>query len=83
MKEGKIDKKGDLWILRGKKLKRMDCRGSGVLTRGFLLKSFKVLTCCDHCSLFGEPEPYPESRTTLEICRGRILAFDKFTDERG
>ena len=69
--EGKISEKGILYIERAGVMKLQGCPYGGDW-------------CGDGCPLFGEP--IPEQGTTsaiLELCHGKKLFLDKFTDERG
>lgn len=79
--KGRIDKHGNLVIVRGGEEVHQICRpGNGGLS--------SCLPHCRHdCSLFGEPEwemdeGIPTGRTLLQICK-RTLTFDEFVDERG
>jgi len=70
--EGKIDKKGNLWIKRKSKWKLQ-------------FHSCEEVPCGDWCPLFWEPGelvPTAPGLTLLKICNDRILTFTKFTDER-
>ena len=75
--KGKIDKNGKLWIERANMMKEQHC-----------LEHPKTTTCGDQCPQFGEPESiYAGENATpdlieVEICQGRRLQFDEFTDER-
>ena len=87
--KGKIDSSGYLWIERGEKMKPQQClsmvkhssHGSvGMGTRS----SVSNRSCGDWCPLFGEPILFQRGvcDNNLMLCQGRILHFDKFTDER-
>jgi len=75
--EGKINNGGILEIKRGKNYVKQDC-----------LEQPDGRYCSDHCPQFGEPEfvsPFKANigvTMVLRICQGRILDFEKFTDER-
>jgi len=69
--KGKIDKCGNLHIMRAGKMKRQYC-------------PYYVITdqepCGDWCPMFVEPDK--ETKTTrLEICSGNLF-FNDFTDDR-
>ena len=77
--KGKIDK-ASLWIMRGGEFKRQMCpfvQDSGL--------EFPPQPCGGWCPLFGEPihSSFPSPGVvSLEICGGKTLRFDEFTDER-
>ena len=78
---GKIDSNGWLRIERGGKERLQECP--------FTQKTFQVnnLTirepCGDRCPLFGEPKLEIDGKSAIiEICNGKTLFLDKFTDER-
>jgi hypothetical protein len=80
--EGKINKEGQLEIIKGGQILLQFCP----FTKDF---------CSEDCALFGEPVPelgsyydknndvdYKETgKIELELCH-KTLIFDKFTDER-
>ena len=70
--KGKIDKLGYLWIERTNMMKEQHC-----------LEHLRTTTCGDQCPQFGEPHGGQNTKKiTLDICQGRDLWFDEFTDER-
>jgi len=82
---GKIDAQGCLWIERGGVWVQQMCHYStdDVGAR---------FACAHDCPLFGEPkEPslcvYVKDQwkegIAIDICQGRTLFFEQFTDERG
>ena len=82
--EGKIDENGVLEIKRAGKMQAMNCKPGGIAIGG-ISENFEIEACCgDSCPLFGEPSSVnkKDARVILIICQGRVLAFDKFTDER-
>lgn len=68
--KGKIDKDGVLHIERAGVMRQQWCPQSGG-------------HCGDWCPHFGEPK-YDRGReaTVIDICSGKRLVFDEFTDER-
>lgn len=71
--DGKISKDGILYIRRGDKLKKQFCQ--------FCAGD----TCGDLCPQFGEPVHVCNNETnawTFDICQGKHLTFENFTDER-
>ncbi len=70
--KGKIDKEGILYIERAGKLKNTYCP-----------YQVEMISCCDECPLFGEPEVVKmiggggglDGSCKIEICNGKILYF--------
>ena len=79
--DGKICKDGSLEIKRTDLFKTQDCPFRSYHFHG------KQESCGDWCPHFGEPKPqcsehsFP-AKVILEICHGKILYFDKFSDQR-
>lgn len=83
---GKIDEQGCLWIERGGVWQKQYCM---FFT---LPDGYEEPKMCGHnCPLFGEPkEPslcvYVKDQwkegIAIDICQGRQLIFEQFTDER-
>ena len=73
---GKIDIDGSLNIKRYKNMDMTYCPYC-VTPDGD-----QLLSCGDWCPQFGEPKDNGMGGTNLQICQGRTLVFDKFTDER-
>lgn len=74
---GKIDKDGYLYIVRGNKLSIAGCP--------FVLTPTCHVKCGDWCALFGEPERNYDCKKNyfhrLELCK-KTLIFKEFIDER-
>ena len=80
--KGKINRDGVLELWRVYQFRVMECKRSGMAVVD-LGRSPVIASCGDDCALFGEPNPWSETRNIeLEICEGRILSFDEFSDER-
>lgn len=76
---GKIDVHGGLCIERAGVMWEQNC------PRDHLDIRFEPIRCSQSCPLFGEPDKaYIGERSVVrfEICEGRALIFDHFTDER-
>lgn len=82
---GKINKNGELYIERCGKMGIQYCPLTSIQEG--------AEACGVWCPLFGEPFVDPNyvdfrndnketRRTKLQICQGRTLVFDEFTDER-
>jgi len=67
---GKINKNGELYIER--------CGKMGIQYCPFQVGAE---ACGVWCPLFGEPFVDP-NYVELQICQGRTLVFDEFTDQR-
>ena len=86
--KGKIDKYGCLQIERAGDWIPCGCRPGGIMPHD------NDYGTCDHsCPHFGEPEEewfdgglekdlISCGRFKLRLCRGTVLVFDEFTDER-
>ena len=75
--KGKIDKYGNLYIERGDKMKSQSCPFKEKRERDYFEK------CNDKCPLFGEPKLEIDGKSAIiEICDGKTLFLDQFTDER-
>jgi hypothetical protein len=73
--KGKIDKYGTLYIERAGKMKDQLCP--------YASECGSPIPCSDTCPLFGEPRPETGTASAiLDLCQGKKLFFDKFTDER-
>jgi len=75
MKKGKIGKLGALYIERGGLMIVADCKYN------------EEVVCSHSCAHFGDPEKGTGiqsnvPRWTLELCDGKKLVFEEFTDER-
>lgn len=68
--KGCIGRHGHLFILRGKRMKPMNCP----VSQGEML-------CGDWCPQFGKPKEKGKG-ATLSICFGKILEFRIFEDDR-
>ena len=73
--KGKIDDNGTLSIERAGRMKEMECA------------LIRERWCSDNCPHFGEPYKDDGGQITignskLDICHGKTLLFDSFTDER-
>lgn len=75
--KGKLDERGQLWLVRAGKMKLQYCSRS------------ENGTCGDHCPLMREPHPVKVLSASidlvdLDICEEVTLSFgvDEFTDER-
>jgi hypothetical protein len=75
--KGKIDAEGSLSIIRKETYVGQSCMLANV--------SGETIPDCSHyCPQFGEPSGADvQGKSQLQICRGRILYFDEFVDERG
>lgn len=72
----KIDSEGTLFIKRGSHWKRQVCQ--------FVSMVASSNRCGDHCSLFGEPEPYgaDDEKFSIDLCGGKWLEIETLIDER-
>jgi DNA-directed RNA polymerase subunit RPC12/RpoP len=68
---GRINKDGDLYIMRGDVEKAQFCPG------GYFC------VCGDSCPQFGNLVKPDVDDIRLPICQSKILYFEKLTDERG
>lgn len=90
--EGKINHGGWLEIKRGTEFKQQDCPFNPISSRP---EYSEGIYCSDWCPLFGQPvasfyitshdgivKPDVGCKWYLDVCQGRKLTFDNFTDER-
>lgn len=93
--KGEILEDGRLAIVRGGRLKAMDCRFCTAVTSVTVTDPLstvnpaeqaeihrKGFSCADHCPHFGEPVESSKELTQLTLCHGTTLNFNEFKDRR-